>query len=430
LALTVKKASKLLRRGEPGRYLDSGSAGERGLYLVVGSRTNAHWELRYQIRGRTRWMGLGSARTFSLEEARERAKRERQRLVDKVDPLAIRRAERATQAAKATSALTFAEAAQRYHAQHEAKWSNKKHREQFLGTLREYAFPIIGGLDVAEITTPHVLAVLEQPVKAMKNYPAGALWTARATTASRVRNRIELVFDWCGARGYRAPAAPNPARWSGHLSEVLPEPRRVARIIHHAAVPYAEVPIVMAQLDKLSGVAVKALMFAILTATRTNEVLGACWEEVDLDNAMWTIPAARMKSRREFRQPLARRAIELLKELYTEAGNSYLFIGPKTGTTLSATALVAALRRVGRNETTHGFRSSFSDWSHECTAHSNHTIELCLAHAVGSDVERSYRRGDMIDKRRKLMEQWAAFCMTPPATRQAGKVVAMRGRAL
>jgi integrase len=422
LALTVKKASKLLRRGEPGRYLDSGAAGERGLYLVVASRTNAHWELRYQIRGRTRWMGLGSARTFSLKEARERARRERQRLADKVDPLAARRAERATQAAQATSALTFIEAAQRYHAQHEAKWSNKKHREQFLTTMQEYVFPHIGALDVAEITTPHVLAVLEQPVKAVKNYPPGTFWTARATTASRVRNRIQLVLDWCAVRGYCPPGSPNPARWSGHLSEVLPEPRKVARIVHHAAVPYAEVPLVMAELDKRSGVAVRALQFAILTATRTNEVLGATWDEI-VDNAMWVIPPARMKSRREFRQPLAPRAIELLKDLYREDGNPYLFIGPKTGATLSVTALVAALRRVGRNETTHGFRSSFSDWAHECTAHSNHTIEISLAHATGSDVERSYRRGDMIDKRRKLMEQWAAFCMTPPATRQAGSNV-------
>ena len=424
MALTVKKVAKLLRQGEPGRYLDSGTTGERGLYLEIAGRTNAHWLLRYQLRGRTRWMGLGSARTFSLNEARDRARQERKKLADKVDPLAVRRAERA-KAAAAPEMLTFAKAAQAYFDQHEAKWSNRKHAAQFLSTLRQYVFPRIGALDVAEIGTPHVLAVLEQKIPASKGNPAGVFWQARTTTANRVRNRIELVLDWASVRGYRPQSAPNPARWSRHLSEVLPAPGQIARITHHRAVPYAEVPALVTSLLQREGVAAQALVFTILEAARAGETLGAAWNEIDFENAVWTVPAERMKSRRPHRVPLAPQAIELLRGLYTEAGNPYVFIGPKTGARLSQTALAAVLRRVGRNETVHGLRSSFSDWAHERSAFNNHEIELSLAHSVGTDQEKAYRRGDMLDKRRKLMEAWARFCTSPPAA-ASGKVVSMQ----
>ena len=422
MALTVKKVAKLLRQGKPKRHLDSGVAGQRGLYLEIASKTSAHWLLRYQLNHRTRWMGLGSARVFALAEARARAKIERQKLADKVDPLAVRRAERA-KAAAAPEVLTFAKAAQGYNDAHERMWSNAKHRDAFLSTLKQYAFPHIGALDVAAIDTPRVLAVLEQKVRASKGREGGVFWLARAPTANRVRNRIELVLDWAAVRGHRPSGAPNPARWSGHLSEVLPAPGQVARITHHAAVPYAEIPTLMAELAKREGVAARALQFLILTAARSSEVLGATWGEIKEDT--WVVPATRMKSRREHRVPLAPQVVNLLGGLYREDNNPFLFLGPKTGARLSETALSATLRRVGRSETVHGLRSSFSDWAHERTAHSGHAIELALAHSVGTDQEKAYRRGDMLDKRRVLMAAWAKYCTSPPP---AGAVVPLRER--
>ena len=418
MALTVKRVAKLLRQGELKRHLD-----ERGLYLEIASKASAHWLLRYQLNKRTRWMGLGSARTFSLDEARERARQERKKLADKIDPLAVRRAERA-KAAAAPEVLTFSRAAQLYFDQHEAKWTNAKHRDAFLSTLKEYAFPRIGALDVAEIGTPHVLQVLEQKVAAYNNSSAGVFWQVRTTTASRVRNRIELILDWSAVRGYRPQGVPNPARWSGHLSEVLPAPGQIAKISHHRAVPYVEMPALMAALATHTGSAARALTFAILNAARAGEVLGAIWDEVDFDNALWTIPATRMKARREHRVPLAPPVIELLRGLYTEANNPYVFIGSRPGARLSETALAAALRRAGRTETVHGLRSSFSDWAHERSSFSNHEIEISLAHSVGSDVERAYRRGDLLNRRRALMTAWARYCLTPPAN--TGSVVPIR----
>ncbi len=267
-----------------------------------------------------------------------------------------------------------------------------------------------------------MLAVLEQKIAAAKGNPAGVFWQVRTTTASRVRNRIELVLDWAAVRGYRPQGAPNPARWSGHLSEVLPAPGQIARITHHRAMPYLEVPALVSVLHQHEGSAARALIFAILTGARSAEALGATWAEID--HAVWTVPASRMKARREHRVPLAPQVIELLEGLPREANNPFLFIGSRPGAGLSETALAATLKRVGCDATVHGFRSSFSDWAHERSAFSNHEIELSLAHAIGSDVERAYRRGDMLDRRRKLMAAWARYCTTPSA---AGAVVPLRG---
>ena len=286
---------------------------------------------------------------FSLKEARERAKAARQKLADRIDPIDARRDERAKAKAAKAKALTFAQAAQQYHEQHEAEWSNKKHRDQFLRSLMTYAYPIIGDLDVATVGMPEVLKVLEQKVpEAIKGNPAGVFWQVRTTTANRVRNRIELVLDWAVVRGHRPQGVPNPARWQGNLSEALPKPGKVAPVVNHRAVPYKEMPELMAQLATHEGVGVKALQFAILTAARRGEVLGARWDEIDFDAAMWTVPAERMKGRREHRVPLARHVVELLKGLYTEDGTPYVFVGPRTGAQLSETALAEALRRAGR----------------------------------------------------------------------------------
>jgi integrase len=364
MSLTAKKVARLMRSGEPSR--------NRGLYLIVANKAGAHWELGYQLHGRSRWLGLGSARTFELDEARERAKRERQKLADKIDPLDIRRVERAKQAAANANIKTFRECADDYIAAHRVGWRSPKHGGQWINTLSTYVHPLIGDLDVAAIDTPCVLRVLEQQVTTSQGNPGGPFWIARAVTAERVRSRIELILAWAAARGHR-PQGDNPARGKGHINQILvaPAKNKLARVVPHRAVPYAELPGLMAELRRHNGV-----------AARRGEVIGAKWDEVDLADATWTIPAGRMKRDREHRVPLGPSAIDLLKSLYVEDGNPYLFIGAQQER-LSNAAMIQRLRRLGRSETVHGFRSSFSDWAHESTAFSNHAIELSLAHSIG-----------------------------------------------
>jgi integrase len=415
-ALTAKAIE---RTRAPGRYRD---ADMRGLYLQINEGGAKSWLLRFERAGRERWMGLGSIELFTLKEARARARSARQLLHDGIDPIEHRRAQRAAAAAAAATTLTFREATERYVAQHEAGWTSAKHAAQYVTSLRQYVWPILGALDVAAIGVPHVLRVLEQKVEARNSYPAGTFWQARTQTADRVRNRIETILDWAAARGYR-PKGANPAAWSGNLEHTLPAPSKVARVVHFEAMPYANIPVLMAELRKREGVGAKALAFAIMTAARAGEVLGATWKpEIDLAAKFWTIPAERMKSRREHKVPLAPQVIELLQGLPTEEGNPFVFIGPRNGAAASHQVMVQTLRRLGHADVTvHGFRSAFSDWAHEQTAHSNHTIELSLAHVVGSETERSYRRSDMAQKRRKLLEAWAEFCCSPPV--QAGATV-------
>jgi integrase len=403
--LTVKRVLKLLRQGQPGRHRD----GEvRGLYLDVGGKRNAHWALRYQLNHRPHWMGLGSARDFNLTEARERARKERQRLYDGDDPLLLRRADRAAKAATQAVTKTFREAAEGYLRDHQGKWKNAQHGKQWLSTLQTYVYPKLGPIDVRAIGRPHVLDVLRQRVEARQDSPAGEFWRTRAVTADRVRNRIELILTWAEAQGYRS--GENPAR-SDLIKNVLPAPNGKA-VEHHAAVPYEEVPAVVAALREHKGVAAAALEFLILTATRANEVRGAIWDEVDLDNALWVIPSHRMKNGKEHKVPLSDRAVEILRGALREAGNPHVFIGGQQPA-LSTAALIRLMKRLRPEATVHGLRSSFSDWSHERTNHTDHCIEMCLAHTVGGQVERSYRRGEMMDKRRRLMADWARYCTTP-----------------
>jgi hypothetical protein len=273
VALTVKRVAQLLAAGQPGKHLDSGSADSvRGLHLVVGNPKNASWQLRYQLGGRVRWMGLGSARDVPLALAREKAKAARLQLVDKVDPLEQRRQERATQAAAALRMITFAEAAHAFHQQHEAGWKSRKHAAQVLSTLKQYAFPIIGSLPVDIIDTPLVLKVLRP------------IWNEKTETASRVRGRIESVLGWATVSGYRT--GDNPARWKGHLEEALPKRSAVAKVEHHAALAYKDIPAFMEALRTREGVAAQALAFTVLTAARTGEVVGAEWGEVDFDDGV------------------------------------------------------------------------------------------------------------------------------------------------
>jgi integrase len=420
VGLSVKRVEKLLRGGVPGRHTDGDV---RGLMLCVEGKKSAHWLLRFQINHVVRHMGLGSARDLSLAAARERARRERERLASGVDPLKLRQDERAAAAAAAARKLTFKQAAERCHEALAAGWTNPHHAHEFISSLRRWVYPHIGNLDVAAVGKDEVLRVLEQKLRT-----GGTFWTAKTITADRTRNRIERVLDWAEARGFRPSGTPNPARWKGFLDQLLAKPRKIAPVKNMSSVPHPEVPAVMQLLAAEDTVASAALRFIIMTASRLGEALKATWREVDLEAAEWVIPKERMKARREHRVPLSPQALALLKSLPTEEGNPFLFISSKTpGTHIAETTVTDVLRRAGRKETLHGFRSSFADWAHERTNAPGIVVEMSLAHNPGSAVERSYRRTDLTVKRRKLLEQWSAFCCTPPA--QRADVVPIRGRA-
>lgn len=412
--LSAKKIAKL--KGD-GKYHD---AAVPGLYLQV-TRTNTgiarSWLLRYELNGNPeRNMGLGSVSIFSLAHARERAREARRLITDGVDPLEAKRQRRAAAKAAAAKRLSFRQAAEQYFNAHQAEWTNPAHRDQFLASLRNYAFPALGDLDVAVIETADVLRAV-QPI-----------WLTKTATASRVRQRIEQILDFAVVSGHRPPGT-NPARWKGHLSELLAKPGKVAPVEHHRAVAYAKLPGFMAELRAREGTAARALEFAILTAARTGEVLGAKWDEINLTAALWVVPGSRMKGGREHRVPLSSATRDLLRALPHEEGNPFCFIGPQAGRGFSDMALTRVMQRMGRTETVHGFRSTFSDWSHEQMAHSNHTIEISLAHSFGSDVEKAYRRGNMFAKRVKLMADWAKYCASKPVAATADNVTQLHGRA-
>jgi integrase len=416
--LTVKKVAKLLRRGTPGRHFD-----DQGLYLVIESKSNASWSRRYELHKKAHEIGIGSAKAFSLHEGRERNRRISQQLADGVDPLAAKRAQYATQVATVATTKNFKECAEAFIADHQAEWKSGTHGAQWRSSLARFVYPKIGSIDVRDIARPHVLDVLEQHVAENRGNSAGKLWQVRTVTAVRVRSRIELILGWAAGRGYRS--GDNPARWDD-LQHVLPQPTKVVKVEHHAAVPYGELPELMTQLCKVKGTAAQAMRFLTLTATRASETLLATWDEINLSEKVWTIPAERMKEGKEHRVPLSPQAIELLKSLYTEDGNPLLFIGPRGGQALSSSSLKRVLERQKRTETTHGMRSAFSDWAHERTNFNNHAIELSLAHSIGTKVEQSYRRSDLFDKRRQLMELWGKHCTAPARKPVAGNVVGIR----
>lgn len=395
-------------RAEKGRYHD-----DHGLYLVVHNTNNKSFTFRYERDGRERWMGLGPSHTVDLKQARSKAREARLLLLEGVDPLDHRKAQRVALKAAKAKQLTFAEAAQRYFDQHESKWRNAKHRWQYLTTLKMFAFPVLGDMPVSEIDTPAVLRAIEPH------------WLTKTETMSRTRGRIEAVLDWAAVRGYRS--GDNPARWKGHLSEVLPERSKVAKVEHYPALPYGELPAFMAELRKREGVGARALEFLILAAARSGEVLGAKWDEIDLANKMWTVPAGRMKAGQEHRVALSQRAVELLRGLPAEEGNNFVFIGPRPGNGLSSMILMQCLRRMGHGDVSvHGFRSTFRDWAAEQTNFPREVCELALAHKVGDKVERAYQRGDLLKKRFLLAEAWSKFSSSPPAAKAS--VVPLHGR--
>ena len=397
-------AKRVERTKTPGRYR---CGLVKGLLLQISESGAKSWVLRYELNGRERMMGLGSAADFTLKEARERARAARQLLADGHDPLDAKREARA-----AAKALTFRVAAQRYFDQHEAKWKSASHRDQFLASLRAYAFPQFGDMDVAAIALADVLRAIEP------------IWITKAVTADRVRNRVEAVLDWCVVRGHRPPGT-NPARWKGHLAQLLPATRKVAPIEHHAAMDYRAVPAFLAELRECDhSVAGQALEFTILTAGRAGEVLGARRGEIDLGEATWTIPGSRMKSRREHRVPLSGRAIDLLRELPREDRNDHVFVGSQAGRGMSKMSMRRVMQRLQHRESVHGFRAAFRSWAAAETNFPREVCERALAHVVGSQTERAYERGDSFAKRRKLMEAWSRFVSSP--ARSGADIVPIR----
>lgn len=400
-----------VKNAKPGRHADGG-----GLHLLVKETGARSWVYRFMLKGKSRDVGLGAAGQggISLATARDLASALRLKVKTGIDPLEERQREAsqalaAAQAAK-VAGVTFKAAAEAYIATNEGSWRNDKHRQQWRNTLASYVYPVMGELPVAGIGTAHVLSILE------------TIWQDKPETASRIRGRIETVLDAAKARGYRE--GENPARWRGHIAQILPARSRLTRG-HHKAMPYGAVSQFVVSLRKREAVAALALEFLMLTATRTKEVLGATWAEVDLDKAVWTIPAVRMKAAKEHRVPLSPRAVEILQTL-KPLGKDRLFPS-KRGGALSSMAMSMLLRRMAVDVTVHGFRSSFRDWAAECTGYAHEVAEMALAHVIGNKAEAAYRRGDLFEKRRRLMQDWATFLETPPA--QADNVTSIRAAA-
>jgi integrase len=388
-ALRVGRAKK------PGHYGDGG-----GLYLQVAASGAKSWVFRFRDGGKLREMGLGATHTTSLAEARDAASACRKARRDGIDPIEARKASRLQAKLDEAKAMTFKACAEAYIEAHRAGWRNPKHAAQWPSTLMSYVYPILGGLPVQAIDTALVIKAVEP------------LWTSKTETASRVRGRIESVLDWATARGYRR--GENPARWRGHLENLLPKKSKVARVEHHAALPYSEVGAFMVELGRQEGIAAAALEFLILTAARTGEVIGAQWDEVDMVQRVWTVPAERMKGGREHRVPLSAPALAIVEKMAAIRQSDFLFPGGKANRPLSSMAFLMMLRRMGRVDlTAHGFRSTFSDWCAERTAFPTEVREMALSHAIDNKVEAAYRRGDLFEKRRQLAEAWAKFCAAP-----------------
>jgi len=392
MGLTVKQVEKLIRDAEAGATADAD-----GLYLKITPTGNASWQYRYQINGKRRSMGLGACSQVTLADARTKAADARRQVKSGIDPLDAQSAETIAEKARL---ITFREIAKQYIDDHRAGWRNAKHAQQWENTLIAYAYPTIGDKPPGQITTADVLAILKP------------IWTDKAETASRVRNRIELVIDAARAQGLSD--ASNPATWRGHLDKLL-QKRTKASKGHHAAMDYNDLPAFFGRLknerDSLSS---QALQLTILTAVRTSEALLADWQEFDLSAKLWTIPAERMKAEKAHRVPLSDAAMDLIESQPDRKG--YIFPGAKIGKPLSNMAMVMVLRKIGHPDlTVHGFRSTFRDWAAEETHYPNIVAEQALAHSVGNAVEAAYRRGDLLEKRRALMNDWATYCTAKPA---------------
>ena len=379
----------------PGRHGDG-----HGLFLYVKPSGSKSWVLRYQVMGKRHDLGLGPFPEVSLAMARQRALEARRLIIEGEDPIAKRRQ---------AKPKTFKDAALELIESKRPGWKNAKHAAQWTSTLEAYAFPSLGRMQVAQIATADVIGALNP------------IWSDKPETANRVRQRIEAVLDYASALGMRT--GDNPARWRGHLDNLLPKPTKVKAVKHHPALPHAEIADFMADLSGRAGVATRALRFTILTAARSGETRGMMWGEVDLENATWTIPAERMKAGKEHRVPLTPEAISLLGPRRDDA--ALVFESEtRVGKPISDMSMTAVLRRMGRNGiTVHGFRSTFRDWAGETTGFPREVIEAALAHGIKDKAEAAYARSDLFDKRRALMEAWGSATMRP----DQGTIVAMKG---
>jgi integrase len=386
-------ALAVARAAEAGMHSDGD-----GLYLQVGAGGAKSWIYRFTLKGRERYLGLGSASAIPLKRARELAADARQLRAQGVDPLEKRRNDRAAERVASAKTITFDKCADAYITAHEASWRNAKHRQQWRATLRDYVSPVFGHLPVAEVDTDLVMRAIEP------------LWRTKTETASRTRQRIEAVLDWATVRQYRQ--GPNPAAWRGHLSNLLPAKAKMQPVKHHPALAYGEISAFVAQLRKKQSTSARCLELTILTGARTSEIINARWSEFgDLAAGVWTIPASRMKMGVEHRVPLAPRAVEILRELYERRSGEFVFGNVATGRPISNMTMLKALAMMGGgNLTVHGFRSTFTDWAHETTDFPDIVIDMALAHKVDDKVRAAYRRGDLFEKRRKLMESWSNYC--------------------
>ncbi|MER9277628.1 integrase arm-type DNA-binding domain-containing protein [Mesorhizobium sp. M0522] len=409
MARSINKLSavEVAKKSKPGTYGDG-----NGLYLQVAKSTakdaqegnvTKSWLFRFMLAGKARYMGLGDVNTFSLQEARKRAREARQKVADGIDPIEERKEKKSTHRADEAKRITFKQASERYIASQKAGWKNAKHADQWKNTLEKYAWPFIGDLPVAKVETAHIHQILDP------------IWKTRTETASRVRGRVESVLDWATVRGFR-PKGDNPARWRGHLDKTLPARAKVAKVQHHAAMPYDELPAFMTRLRSMDSISARALEFTVLTAVRTGEAIGATEDEFDFQKKLWTIPAERMKADRPHRVPLSDRAIAILKSVPREADSHYIFPGARKGKPLSNMAMLELLRGMDGIEglTVHGFRSTFRDWAAERSNFPREVAEAALAHILSDKTEAAYQRGDMLEKRRRLMTAWAGYCSTAP----------------
>ena len=379
------------RLKEPGLWAVGGVA---GLYLHVNARGARSWILRVVVGDKRRDMGLGGYPDIGVADARQKAREARLKIEQGVDPILLRKQAKSELMALQATDKTFEQAAGEYIKIHADSWSNDKHRKQWESTLAAYAFPVVGKLSLRHIRQEHVLKILEP------------IWTKKTETATRVRGRIESILDWAKVKGLRS--GENPAAWKGHLDHMLPAPTRLKKVEHLTAVPVREMPDFMIKLRQAAGTAAQALEFLILTAARSGEVRGITWQEVSLEDALWVVPAERMKMKREHRVPLSDRAVAILKSQPRIDENPLVFPAPR-GSQMSDATMSAVLKRMGVHATVHGFRSSFRDWCGDYTNYPRDLAEQCLAHGADDPVEAAYRRGDALERRREIMNEWSKF---------------------
>ena len=403
-ALDVKRLSK------PGRHAVGNIA---GLLLVVKDTGAKSWILRTMVGGKRRNIGLGGYPEISLAKARDKAREMKEAIEKGIDPIEQRKARRMALMASQNGRMTFAEAAQRCHEKKVAEFKNQKHAKQWIRSVERYAYPLIGRMAVEDVELEHVLDIL-QPI-----------WMDKTETATRLRQRLEQVFNWATISGYRK--SENPARWKGHLDAILPTPTKIKKVRHMPALPWRDINAFVVDLRKRDGIAARALEFIILTACRSGEARLATWDEIDFENRTWTIPDERMKAGKEHKVPLVDDAIKLLRNLPRFEESNYIFTAARGGP-LSDMSISAVCRRMKVDAVPHGFRSTFRDWAAENTNFPREVAEQALAHAISSQVEAAYRRGDLYNKRVKLMEAWTAFINKPenkatvtPIRRRAGK---------